>query len=160
MSLTPWADTLFERIAAWAAPTLNYDSRVSKDWPMMRTDYALAGTAFYLVIVAVGLVMRPSNWRSLPQAREGGAKGASLAVMWRQDKVRVAQIVYNIVQVCGGRERCDCYGPRRRVRVVLVWQPRRSCFRRSGPVFRDSPCCVGIPAWLAAADCPLLLHGN
>jgi hypothetical protein len=92
-------DAVFVRIAAWATPTLVYEDRVSRDWPMMDTGLALAGTAFYLAIVLVGYVLRPSNWRQLPPPKDTGAKGASLAVMWRQDKIRVFQIVYNCTQV-------------------------------------------------------------
>ena len=64
-------DAFFERVAAWAAPGLAYDSRVSKDWMFMSSDAMLAGTALYLAIVAVGVAKRPANWRVMPPSRCG-----------------------------------------------------------------------------------------
>ena len=69
------------------------------------------GTLFYLCIVAVGIVLRPNNWRQLEASSgakgkaESGKKAAvekkavSWSVMWATDKLRVLQVVYNTTQV-------------------------------------------------------------
>lgn len=65
----------------------------------MRPDIAVYITAGYLVLVAIGYSLRPSNWKTLAAEPSSGYKGLNLAVMLFKDPVRFLQVVYNTVQI-------------------------------------------------------------
>jgi hypothetical protein len=45
-------------LAAWAHPALDFESRVTRDWPFVRVSHMLAFLAAYLVLVAYGVRKR------------------------------------------------------------------------------------------------------
>ena len=89
-------------LAAWAHPELDLAARPTKDWPLMRTDTALLTTAAYLVLVAVGLALRPSNWRDAVSTEPRAKKDVSIGALLTKDPIRLLQIIYNSTQVRSG----------------------------------------------------------
>lgn len=95
-------DGFFADVAAIAVPSFDYRNRFTQHWFGMPVPHMLLGVAAYAVVIGVGLARRPANWRTAPaEPRTDAAakKAASLGDMWAKDKVRVAQIVYNSLQV-------------------------------------------------------------
>jgi len=86
---------LSRHVCEWANPNLDYDSRITKGWPMVQLHLALAVVAAYLVLVAVGLYRMPPNWKpsSEPKVKTHWLEN------FKKEPIRIFQAVYNLVQV-------------------------------------------------------------
>ena len=105
----------------------------SQGWAVMRPDIAIYITAGYLVLVAIGYSLRPSNWKTLPAEPSSGYKGLNLAVMLFKDPVRFLQVVYNTVQIV------LCSYMVSGAAVVFIPKPGRSSTTRH-PCARNAAC--------------------
>lgn len=104
-------DAIKERISAleydlvqWANPTLAGKDPPTKSWYAVDLHTALAYVAGYLVLVAVGLVMKASDkgWKERAEAAKKG-KRPSVAEKFSKQPVNIIAAIYNPLQValCG-----------------------------------------------------------
>jgi hypothetical protein len=94
-----WSNDAERSFAEYINPTLDYDTRATKGWPLTSLYAALLITLAYGVLVLFGLLKKAVS----KEERKEKADLVDVKALFTNEPIRYLQVVYNAVQIslCG-----------------------------------------------------------